>query len=373
MQLRTDWSISASQTDVISNRWVSEFRCARAAGPGDQLAGSAVRRSVPRGGSGRTHARDHGGRERRTPASPNPRRNRRLQFAETISFLAGSHHLKAGLAQPHRGDARRAAAPFRRTLHLQRGPGARHHVGAPGVQPQPAVRLRPGLWQLGLRLSGGRLLGVRSGRVEDGPVRAEAGAALRPRVLRRPADMTTSDVSGTRPVSVPAGQQQYRAARRRRTTTAGGKTSIHGVRALLREHARRDRRRDADPDGASRPAFACSSGASRRLRRFPVQRSRVERARPPSDRSAGGVVLRRQGMTLQFAADPSLEDPCAHQAAIGGGSRADERPRRQRQFCMCAATSRSEPSTTTRCSARALGTSRRPNDLPCSAIPARRA
>ena len=79
----------------------------------DQLAGSAVRRSVPGGGSGRTRSRSRG-RERRTPASPNPRRNRRLQFAETISFLAGSHHLKAGLGfQPHRGDARRAAAPFR--------------------------------------------------------------------------------------------------------------------------------------------------------------------------------------------------------------------------------------------------------------------
>ncbi|MGH9386764.1 MAG: TonB-dependent receptor, partial [Vicinamibacterales bacterium] len=85
-QLRTDWSLSASQTDVLSNRWISEFRLQFA--PQDQEINSLD----PRCGGPCTAENQGGptleitgvgsvGRQRFTPQ---PRRNRRLQFLETV-------------------------------------------------------------------------------------------------------------------------------------------------------------------------------------------------------------------------------------------------------------------------------------------------
>ena len=194
------------------NRWVNEFRMQYA--PQDQEINSLD----PLCG-GPCLAEDQGGptleitgvasvgRQRFTP---NPRRNRRLQFAETISFLAGSHHLKAGLGFSHI-EATRGALPlhFGGRYIFSAVPALGITSGLQAFSAQPAVGLRPGLWQLGLRLSGGRLLGVRSGRVEARPVRAEAGRCATTACPSATCRSTTSRMSAARGCSF----------RSRRTTT----------------------------------------------------------------------------------------------------------------------------------------------------------
>ena len=99
VQLRTDWSLAASQTNVLSDRLVNEFRIQFAPQNQDILS------LDPRCG-GYCEGEDEGGptleiagvasvgRQRFTP---NPRENQRLQLANTVSYLTGAHHVKAGV------------------------------------------------------------------------------------------------------------------------------------------------------------------------------------------------------------------------------------------------------------------------------------
>jgi len=99
VQLRKDWSLSASQTDVLSRRWVNEARV--------QVARQEQEiNSLDPNCGGPCLADDQGGptleitgfasvgRQRFTPQ---PRKNTRLQLVETVSFFAGSHSAKAGV------------------------------------------------------------------------------------------------------------------------------------------------------------------------------------------------------------------------------------------------------------------------------------
>ncbi len=98
-QLRTDWSASASETDVLSDRWIHELRTQYAhqnqkinsldpacGGPCDDilLGGPTVEvigvASV--------------GRQRITPFD---RLNRRIQVVDTVSYFRHAHHVKAGV------------------------------------------------------------------------------------------------------------------------------------------------------------------------------------------------------------------------------------------------------------------------------------
>ncbi len=99
VQLRKDWSLSLSQTNVLSGRWVNEARVQVARE--DQKINSLDPRC---GGDCLTN--DQGGptleitgfatvgRQRFTPQ---PRKNTRLQMSETVSFFAGKHSAKAGV------------------------------------------------------------------------------------------------------------------------------------------------------------------------------------------------------------------------------------------------------------------------------------
>jgi carboxypeptidase family protein/TonB-dependent receptor-like protein len=102
-QVRTDWSVSASETDILSPKWINEFRtqfaheiqdivsldtrCGErcetvdAGGPTLEITGFA---SV--------------GRQRFTP---NLRLNKRLQFTDTLSYVGGDHHVKLGFDYSH--------------------------------------------------------------------------------------------------------------------------------------------------------------------------------------------------------------------------------------------------------------------------------
>jgi hypothetical protein len=99
VQLRTDWALAVSQTDVFSARWVNEFRT--------QFAheNQTIESLDPTCG-GECVGEDQGGptleitgvasvgRQRFTPQ---PRRNNRIQLMDTVSYLAGSHQVKAGV------------------------------------------------------------------------------------------------------------------------------------------------------------------------------------------------------------------------------------------------------------------------------------
>jgi hypothetical protein len=99
VQLREDWSLSASQTNVISARWVNEARL--------QVARQDQKiNSLDPTCNGPCDTNDEGGptleitgvasvgRQRFTPQ---PRKNTRFQAVETVSFFAGKHSAKAGI------------------------------------------------------------------------------------------------------------------------------------------------------------------------------------------------------------------------------------------------------------------------------------
>ena len=97
--LRTDWAVSVAQTDVLSNRWISELR--------GQFAreDQQVNALDPRCG-GPCIGVDQGGPALeitgfaavgRNRISPQVRLNRRIQLSETVSRVAGRHHVKVGV------------------------------------------------------------------------------------------------------------------------------------------------------------------------------------------------------------------------------------------------------------------------------------
>jgi hypothetical protein len=98
-QLRKDWSLSAAQTDIFSNKWINELRI--------QVARQDQKiRSLDPSCNGPCDREDEGGptlevigvatvgRQRFTP---NPRLNTRYQFLDTLSRVSGGHHVKAGV------------------------------------------------------------------------------------------------------------------------------------------------------------------------------------------------------------------------------------------------------------------------------------
>jgi hypothetical protein len=99
VQLRKDWSVSASQTDILSRRWLSEARA--------QFARQDQRiNSLDPTCDGPCDREDEGGptlevtgvaQVGRQRFTPQPRVNDRLQLTETVSFFGGRHAAKAGV------------------------------------------------------------------------------------------------------------------------------------------------------------------------------------------------------------------------------------------------------------------------------------
>lgn len=99
VQLRKDWSLSVSETDILSPKWVNEtrFQFARqdqqinsldpnCNGPCDDAFKGGPTLEVTGVASV--------GRQRFTPQ---PRKNDRFQLTETISYFGGGHQIKAGM------------------------------------------------------------------------------------------------------------------------------------------------------------------------------------------------------------------------------------------------------------------------------------
>ncbi|HEX5108749.1 MAG TPA: carboxypeptidase regulatory-like domain-containing protein [Vicinamibacterales bacterium] len=103
VQLRTNWSVSASQTDVLSARWVNESRFQyayedQAINALDPACGGACIEPDQGGPTLEVTGVASVGRQRITP---NQRLNNRLQFVETVSYVTGTHHVKAGAEYNH--------------------------------------------------------------------------------------------------------------------------------------------------------------------------------------------------------------------------------------------------------------------------------
>jgi hypothetical protein len=99
VQLRRDYSLAASETDILSDRLVNEARVQFA--PQNQdilsldpLCGGPCIEEDQGGPTLEIAGVASVGRQRFTP---NPRENQRLQVGDTVSFLTGAHHLKAGI------------------------------------------------------------------------------------------------------------------------------------------------------------------------------------------------------------------------------------------------------------------------------------
>ena len=103
VQLRTDWSLSASETDVLSDRWINELRGQYAyedqqVNALDPLCGGPCTRVDQGGPSLEVTGVAAVGRQR---ISPQLRLVRRVQLADTTSFFTGVHQFKVGIDLNH--------------------------------------------------------------------------------------------------------------------------------------------------------------------------------------------------------------------------------------------------------------------------------
>jgi hypothetical protein len=139
VQLRKDWSLSASQTDILGRRWVNEARVQFArqdqeVNALDPTCSGACDLENEGGPTLEVTGVANVGRQRFTPQ---PRLNDRLQLTETVSFFSGRHAMKAGLDYNYI-DFKEQALP----LHF----GGRYIFSSlpaiPGVLPAPITAIQ---------------------------------------------------------------------------------------------------------------------------------------------------------------------------------------------------------------------------------------
>ena len=102
VQLRKDWSISMSETDILSPKWVNEtrFQFARQDQKIDSLdpnCNGPCDDAFKGGPTLEVVGVASVGRQRFTPQ---PRKNDRFQLTETLSYFGGGHQIKAGIDFP---------------------------------------------------------------------------------------------------------------------------------------------------------------------------------------------------------------------------------------------------------------------------------
>lgn len=373
VQLRTDWSLAAAQTDILSDRLVNELRVQYA--PQDQ----DILSLDPRCG-GYCESEDEGGptleiagvasvgRQRFTP---NPRENQRFQFANTVSYLTGSHHVKAGI-EFNQIWTDRGALP----LHF----GGRYIFSA-----IPALGIGTALDALRRGLPAAYVQGYGDSRfpfdssdlslfVQDewtiGNLVLKPGLRYQ-RQYWPDFQYDVSDVAGARfPYAYPDDSDNI--APRLSAAydlTGDGRTPLHGSYGLYYDNTLTSMAGITQIlDGAdnvrtlvvtlaqSCAGFPCSVLAwNSPGRRLPE--------------AAAAALLGGRYPTLQFGIDPSLETPYAHQASAGVQRALGDTLSAAVDFVYVrgfnqVGTIDYNPVVS------ALGPSRRPNDLPCAANPA---
>ena len=376
-QLRTDWSLSAAETDVLSDRWINEARVQFA--PLDQEINSLD----PRCG-GACLAEDQGGptleitgvasvgRQRFTP---NPRKNRRLQVLDTVSFMAGGHHLKGGI-EFNDLKTTKGALP----LHF----GGRYifsAVPALGI-PTALEALRRGLPAAYVQGYGNSdyVYPVRdlSLFIQDewkvGRLVVKPGVRYQRQFWYDLAQYDVSDLGGTR-LRYPFPDDKDNVAPRLALAydlTGDGKTSLHGSYGIFYENSLT----------AIAGVTQILTGAATGVRTLVVTLGQSCGGTPcsvlawnsPGRRIASEQTARAllggSYPTLAFGADPALKTPYAHQAAVGVDRALTKDLALSANFVYVrgfeqVGTVDYNPVLPAR-----LGAARRPNDLPCSANPA---
>jgi Carboxypeptidase regulatory-like domain len=101
--LRKDWSLSVSETDVLSNRWINELRAQYAnedlsVNSLDPLCGGPCERVDQGGPTLEVTGVAAVGRQR---IAPQVRLHRRIQLLDTASYFSGAHHFKVGVEYNH--------------------------------------------------------------------------------------------------------------------------------------------------------------------------------------------------------------------------------------------------------------------------------
>jgi Carboxypeptidase regulatory-like domain/TonB-dependent Receptor Plug Domain len=376
VQLRTDWSLSASQTDVVANKWISEFRVQYA--PQDQEINSLD----PRCGGPCTLENQGGptleitgvasvGRQRFTPQ---PRRNRRLQLLETVSLIEGAHHLKAGI-EFNDIKATRGALP----LHF----GGRYIFSA-----VPAAGIPSALAALQLGLPAVYVQGYGTSEFVY-PARdlslflqdewnwrrlvVKPGVRYQRQLFSDLADYDIGDVSGTR-LRYPLPEDSNDVAPRIAVAydvTGSGKSSVHGSYGMFHENTL----------GAIAGVTQILTGTQTGVRTLVVTLGQTCAGVPCSvlawnspgrrlSEQTAAALLGGFYPTLVFAADPGLETPYAHQAAIGFDHAITNDLALNANFVYVRGFEQIGTIDYNPVLPARLGAARRPNDLPCSANPA---
>ncbi len=376
VQLRTDWSLSAAQTDVISNKWISEFRVQYA--PQDQ----EINALDPRCGGPCVGENQGGptleitgiasvGRQRFTPQ---PRRNRRLQVLETVSYINSGHHMKAGI-EFNDIKSTRGALP----LHF----GGRYIFSA-----VPALGIPSALAALQLGLPAAYVQGYGNSIflntvrdlslfVQDewnwGRLVLKPGLRYQRQFWSDLADYDISDVGGTRLRYTFPNDTNDIAPRMAVAydVTGDGKTGIHGSYGIFHESTL----------SAISGVTQILTGAQTGVRTLVVTLGQSCGGIPCSVRAwnspdrrlseqTAAALLGGSYPTLVFAADPGLENPYAQQAAIGLDRAITDQLALNVNVVYVRGSEQLGTLDYNPVLPARLGTARRPNDLPCSANPA---
>jgi hypothetical protein len=372
VQLRRDWSLAASQTDVISSRLVNELRVQFAPQNQDILSLDPLcgGRCVEENQGGPTLEIAGVASVGRQRFTPNPRENKRLQLGNTVSYLAGNHHVKAGV-ETNMIWTRRGALP----LHF----GGRYifsAIPALGV-PSALEALRRGLPAAYVQGYGDSRFPFDSSDVsvflqdewQLGRLVLKPGIRYQ-RQFWPDFQYDVADVGGTRfPYRFP--DDTNNVAPRLAAAynlTADGRTPIHasyglyydntltsmaGITQILdgAEHVRTLVVTLAQPCAGIPCSVLAWNSPGRRL-----------------PETTAAALLGGTYPTLQFGIDPALETPFSHQASAGFQRAFGERLSTTVDFVYVRGLNQVGTIDYNPVVA-ALGGGRRPNDLPCSARP----
>jgi hypothetical protein len=373
VQLRRDWSLAASQTDLLSDRLVNEFRIQFAPQNQDILSLDPLC-------GGLCEAEDAGGptleiagvasvgRQRFTP---NPRENQRLQLGNTVSFLAGSHNIKGGVE-------------FNQ-IWTQRGALPLHFGGRYIFSAIPALGVTTALAALQRGLPSAYVQGYGDSRFPFDS--SDVSLFLQDewsvgRVVLKPGiryqrqfwpefQYDVSDLAGSRfqyryPDDSNNVAPRIAAAY---DVTADGRTPVHASYGLY-----------FDNTLTSMAGITQILDGADNVRTLVVTLAQTCAGVPCSvlawnapgrrlPESTAAALLGGRYPTLQFGIDPALETPYAHQASVGVERAIGDRMSAAADFVYVrgfnqVGTIDYNPAVA------ALGPSRRPNDLPCAANPA---
>ncbi|PYQ55454.1 MAG: hypothetical protein DMF78_01895 [Acidobacteria bacterium] len=322
VQLRTDYGVSLAETDILSSRWVHEARLQWAHEKQD------IDSLDPNCG-GPCTAFDQGGptlevagvasvgRQRFTPQ---PRTNDRIQLTDTLTFATSSHSAKAGF-DFNVIDSRDTALP----LHF----GGRYLFRAlpaiPGLLPQPITSIQavalglPAAYIQGYGTPGGPYRNWDVSLFVQDDWRLSRKLVIKPGLRYQRQywpnyHYTVSNVGGTS-LSYNFHDDKDNLAPRLAVAfdpTGRGRTSLHAAYGLFYDN-------EIVSIGSITDEIRGGDGVRTLVARFP---SPVALAawRTPGHRLPEASALALLGgsyPSLVISADPALETPYAHQAAVG--------------------------------------------------------